>query len=769
MAFSSAAAETSSKSDDLRPFGGSSLEQQATRLLKEQRLELQGLFADWLARLAVAQNTHASQQNRFLEHALSAKIGQGHGEADGVRRVSSQGGAKVVSPNGRCSKMLLSSTSQDSTTFMTSVMPQPEEPRTLPCTSLDKHIGGGGASCYESLADEAEVLGAPSPHYGVSSSRPQAMEEVLRQKEDELQIVDVHEPAVAAVGQENQQLASTIEPTSPLWQYSGEESSEHHLPGSMNTTTAGTPSPPPSPSRRASANKPKQPPPGDPPYEAASSLNKSTQETMIVQQPFLQRNGSRPSKASATSGGTSPRCNKSSKLSRNATSNIEAQAAKLRRKTGVDGKLANAEAERPADDLPGLLGKYQRWARLCIKSHPFTFVCSSAIFLNSVLIGYNAEAELRTRLERQPFEESKLPEHTFFVYFSLELLLRLYAAPVSFFIGEDFGWNLFDALLVLNSTVEYALSGASFPSLMIMRVLRVCRMFRILRVVRVMRFFRTLRLMLTSIVSSVVPLFWVFVLLFFALYIWAIVFVRATLDYYVELEMVQGQAVQDATLEQLVFLFGSVLRALVTLFMTVSGGKDWSHCFEPLLQLGAWYALLYFFYIFFVLFGILNVVTSTFVDILTMVSKRDVENVIEEHMLQAAAHAESVRVLFEAADKDGSGTVTLKELEEQMLHEKMKAYLSSLDIDALQATSLFTLLDKDNSGELGMEEFVQGCARLKGAARSIDVNMLLVRIEQFVDNFSVFKTHTEETLASVVKEIGGVDNVKVRECRQRSV
>ena len=44
---------------------------------------------------------------------------------------------------------------------------------------------------------------------------------------------------------------------------------------------------------------------------------------------------------------------------------------------------------------------------------------------------------------------------------------------------------------------------------------------------------------------------------------------------------------------------------------------------------------------------------------------------------------------------------------------------------ARQARGLFNLLDADDSGSISVKEFIQGCLRLRGQAKSIDVATLI--------------------------------------------
>mmetsp|Transcript_9827 Transcript_9827/g.16405 ORF Transcript_9827/g.16405 Transcript_9827/m.16405 type:complete len:111 (-) Transcript_9827:160-492(-) len=60
----------------------------------------------------------------------------------------------------------------------------------------------------------------------------------------------------------------------------------------------------------------------------------------------------------------------------------------------------------------------------------------------------------------------------------------------------------------------------------------------------------------------------------------------------------------------------------------------------------------------------------------------------------------------------------------------MAAYFTALGFEPHDCVRLFTLLDTDSSGTVDIEEFLDGCLRLKGFARSIDVHFIMVLIHR---------------------------------------
>merc|ERR1712007_59138 len=66
-----------------------------------------------------------------------------------------------------------------------------------------------------------------------------------------------------------------------------------------------------------------------------------------------------------------------------------------------------------------------------------------------------------------------------------------------------------------------------------------------------------------------------------------------------------------------------------------------------------------------------------------------------------------------------------------MSSTQMQAYLNHLELDSTKATTIFKLLDTDQSGDVDVDELAQGCARLKGDAKKLDLCVLRSKLEFF--------------------------------------
>jgi len=320
----------------------------------------------------------------------------------------------------------------------------------------------------------------------------------------------------------------------------------------------------------------------------------------------------------------------------------------------------------------------------------------------------------------------------FLCFYSIELTMKLCAHRIYFFCNQEMNWNLFDFALVLFTLVDFVMtlfSDGPGLNLSFMRLLRFVRVAKILRVVRVMRVFTELRLMLQSVMGSFYSLFWAFVMLIFIFYIFGLIFVQGVASHL----LLNADDLTLAQREGLIGRFGSVEVAMLSLFKAISGGADWEIFYDnpgedPLIaSIGMFYLLLYVFFIFFIQVALLNILTGIFVENAIKLAQPDRDSLAWQQRKQEAAAAKDMVDIFTQLDTDGSGTVSRKEFGEHIQSGKLKSYLMLLGLDIRDAESFFDMMANLNTGddEVDIEEFIQGCQRLKGYATSVDVQSLM--------------------------------------------
>eukprot|EP00927_Polykrikos_kofoidii_P049185 TRINITY_DN43294_c0_g1_i1.p1 TRINITY_DN43294_c0_g1~~TRINITY_DN43294_c0_g1_i1.p1 ORF type:complete len:841 (+),score=116.82 TRINITY_DN43294_c0_g1_i1:103-2523(+) len=376
-----------------------------------------------------------------------------------------------------------------------------------------------------------------------------------------------------------------------------------------------------------------------------------------------------------------------------------------------------------------------------VKSSTFDNLAGMAILLNAGVIGvqtdYNAIYMTDT-----PTVTFRVLEYLFCCWFTSELLLRLKVFGGAFFkpCSEGWLWNYFDTFIVIAQLLEMAVEALSssgnfdMGNFRLLRMLRVLRLVRILRVVRVLHLISELRAIMSSIIGSFKSLVWVVVLLLLMIYIVAIYFTQSITDHMVE----QSQALDDhwAMSDEEIVLrtyFGSLTRGILSLWQAMSGGLDWDTLASPLFDEISWMTGMAFCcFIAFALLALMNVVTGVFVQTALQSARDEEDSFMTSQILN----------LFKITDKERDTRITMDEIEESIEDPKAEKEWKSIGVEAADARYLFNLLDVEGSGHVVFEEFLGGCLRLNGSAKSID---LLTIMQESRNNCKSALKHNEET------------------------
>ncbi|CAE7806524.1 scn4aa [Symbiodinium sp. CCMP2592] len=433
-------------------------------------------------------------------------------------------------------------------------------------------------------------------------------------------------------------------------------------------------------------------------------------------------------------------------------------AKSMRFDTLVSHRLQLVTDTRLADDTFFHKGEWKQTLTLCgsledhydtsrpseviVNSVIFKTVSTLAIAANALYIGIRTDQQLKHSYNRingaMAVQMSNTFEYAFFVWFSAEVILYLVAFRMSFFIGKNWYWNMFDLFLIANAALELLIPDL-FANMSFLRICRVFRLVRVVRLVRTVKWLRSLRTMLFAMISSLGSLIWAFVMICFIMFVFSIIFGNAAVSYFDQVNA--GDSTERDDADAVYDSFGSLFTSFVTLFGAIFGGTDWM-IFQPTLSLlgsggyGELYFCMFLFYIGFCLVGLLNVVTGIFVD--SAVTTRTEDEVVDSYREDLQRTSDEVQRIFHSADVGDSGRLTLEagpEEQKQSMrtcHWKafsrclkqnawVAAYFAGLDIGADDAGTIFTLMDTNGSGDITVEEFVQGTMKLKGHAKSIDI------------------------------------------------
>jgi voltage-gated sodium channel len=348
------------------------------------------------------------------------------------------------------------------------------------------------------------------------------------------------------------------------------------------------------------------------------------------------------------------------------------------------------------------------------------------------------------------------------VLFLVEIACRVMALGWSFFLHHDARWNWFDLAITLIMVVDivleattmiishargYKQSGHAYAeqlqSTMSGRILRVVRLLRIVRALRIMRATRAaheLRKMALALQYSAATLIWALGLLGFVMYFFATAFTQATTEH----SMAHANDTsRRQEVDELLMLFGSLPHSFYTLFLAITSGRDWWEIFDPLVKLHPSFAGLFVGYIAVTLFGVMNVVTSVFVESALKSTQHYKDLLIAENLKAKKMYVDHLKDVFRAIDVDESGEISLVEIEQFLLDPDLRTYLESMDIQPDDARTLFRLLDKDDSGSVSIDEFCQGCLRLKGEAKSFDIHCLIFENHRMTYKWKEYMTYLD--------------------------
>eukprot|EP00929_Paragymnodinium_shiwhaense_P116729 TRINITY_DN8658_c0_g1_i2.p1 TRINITY_DN8658_c0_g1~~TRINITY_DN8658_c0_g1_i2.p1 ORF type:complete len:704 (-),score=169.20 TRINITY_DN8658_c0_g1_i2:183-2294(-) len=377
-----------------------------------------------------------------------------------------------------------------------------------------------------------------------------------------------------------------------------------------------------------------------------------------------------------------------------------------------------------------------------VHSATFENICAAALCMNGALLGYETQL-LATGYSAGLFAEAS--ELLFCIFFTLELTLRIYAVGCKgFFTGSYGEWGYFDcgmvSVQILDQLMNFCTAGGKIGSVKVIQMLRILRIIRITRTFRMLHLSDTLLAVFSSMASSLQPAAWAFVLFLVLLYVCSVLILQVTFSY---------NATGIAESPELADAFPDLLHTMLTLFECLVGGMEWSRILNPLMEeispyMGFWFCS----YVLCGIFVILNLVVSVFTEKVTKAVREDKD--------QDAA--QGIAALFGADGGTGEDSEITWEVFAGKLEENaMVDYFKSIDVypSVGEARGLFELIDVDGSGGISAAEIVNGCLRLKGPARALEVALILRDTSRISDILSEVRS-VSSAVASANAQLAGI-------------
>mmetsp|Transcript_115550 Transcript_115550/g.359883 ORF Transcript_115550/g.359883 Transcript_115550/m.359883 type:complete len:424 (-) Transcript_115550:87-1358(-) len=316
----------------------------------------------------------------------------------------------------------------------------------------------------------------------------------------------------------------------------------------------------------------------------------------------------------------------------------------------------------------------------------------------------------------------------FAMLFSVELVLRLLAHGCwGFFVtSPDIGWNIFDFTIVLLGLLDVLLRAFKPIKLghkNFIAIARCLRVLRILRVVRLLKTFRQLRLLARGLVESVNAVFWIFFLVVFLIYIYAI--------FFTDIINHQSDLWEGEKRDQIEGFFGSVPLTMFTLFqfVTLDGWTDVDALVMEKMQ-----AMQIGIFSFIVIesFVILSLLTGVMADHMDQVRKDEDNELLKHNQGEVDLAQKAFKRIFQKGK--GPAYLTKKEFGMIFADRRQAAELNVEDVEltGIEAIGLFDIFDKDCDGKLVWSEFQSGINDYRKGLTALQI-MQLKSILQTID------------------------------------
>merc|ERR1712137_1195884 len=312
-------------------------------------------------------------------------------------------------------------------------------------------------------------------------------------------------------------------------------------------------------------------------------------------------------------------------------------------------------------------------------------------------------------------------EYFFTCFFVTELIMRVCAQKSAFVLGRDVGWNLFDTILISISLFQMVSNTGS--NLSVFRIFRIFRLVRLLKVIHRIRVLESLKVMVHEILQCTFPLFWASLILILLIYAFGVFFMSVVAGYLSEVDvstLSQDEANLDLV-QNLNLKFGSMYKSMCLLFEGITGGDPWASLSVEMKQIGEGVYICFAVYIVFVTLGVLNIVTGFFVDGTIEASQNAKDEMLRRAQERKTIMIELIGGLFHRMDDDASGTLSWEELESHLHDEELQEYFLVLEMHPSEAKDLFHLLDIEGLGEVSIDDFCNGCLKIMGTPRNLDI------------------------------------------------
>lgn len=393
------------------------------------------------------------------------------------------------------------------------------------------------------------------------------------------------------------------------------------------------------------------------------------------------------------------------------------------------------------------------FAEMLLRHPNFEQFVGILVLLNAIFLGIETDMGCRYHgnIPGHVQRFINIEEACFCFLFLAEWMLRLSFAGVGFFTcPEGRRTNIFDTIVVVLMLVE-ELVHLFLPSEAqhghhrgvegtARSLLNVIRCVRIVRIVRLLHLFPDLQTQVKAIAQSLTSLFGTLLLLVLTIFCFSVMFAQWFVQARSRLEPEETHEVD--------YFYGSLPRTALTLLECIIDGKEWDDPFMVMFNvLGPAAVPLFLFYELFGVFVILNTIMGAFVDKAIKVAEAQTE-------LDVAC---GIALAF-VGDNEADEGITWQDFSKKLAGEEMQQCFEFLNLDISQGKFLFDLIDVDQSQNVSAHEILEGCLKLKGVAKALDMSIMLKAQEQVYERQSHMIEQLEQHMDVIDQNLYKVKN-----------
>lgn len=247
-----------------------------------------------------------------------------------------------------------------------------------------------------------------------------------------------------------------------------------------------------------------------------------------------------------------------------------------------------------------------------------------------------------------------------------------------------------------------------------------------------------------------VAMFWGLVLLLFLLYVFALVFAQGVASH---IAAEEPRTYSEEDRQMMMDSFGSVGDSMLSLYLSVTGGNDWSVYYVVMTHIGSFYPAVFLSYTFFFIFALFNILTGVFVERAVAASLPDREELINEERKKLLKQVEELRALFKALDTDGSGKISKAEFINDMKDDRIVSHMHTLGLEMHDAEHFFDII-ADNCEEVNIDAFIEHSMAMRGNATALDMRRQLIQLSKVAEQLHVWDEERWPYLQKALRRIG---------------